>query len=110
MPPPGTPFPAPPAPENGSGLDEEELAAFYADAEAAQTTQADPPAAEPNWISPELDARGAGRDLTLALRGIEEIDMRMKVLQLQLAAGVGVMLVLLAGLVAAYRVKARASS
>lgn len=114
MPPPGTPFSAPPLPDNGD-IDADALAAMYAEAEAqaaqaaatnGQPRAAAPPAPEPNWTGgPELDARGAGRDLTLALRGLEEIDTRMKIMQLQLFLGVGLISLALLSVAIAYRAK-----
>jgi hypothetical protein len=82
MPPPGTPFSAPPPPQNGSHDEELVDELLSAPSTSTSTSTAAPNVADE--LELELDARGAGRDLTLALRGIEEIDMRLVTLQAQL--------------------------
>jgi hypothetical protein len=85
LPDPASPFPAPPPPQDAA----DDTAAAAATATAAPVADAVDELVdelEAAWVN--LDPRGAGRDLTLTLRGIEEIDARLVTMQAQLALGV----------------------
>ena len=109
IPPPGTPFSAPPAPEPDT-IDPEVLAAAI----AGEPPPAPAPAPEPEPVAehehpaPERPSRDPERDLTLALRGIEEIDVRLVALQAQVALGVGALLICAAALLVVLKVRAEA--
>jgi hypothetical protein len=107
IPPPGTPFSAPPPPQNGS-QDEALVDELLNPPVSSEATFAEP-ANTPPQETPELDPRGAGRDLTLALRGIEEIDMRLVTMQAQLAMCVAVAIVLTGVLITIETRRARGS-
>lgn len=98
----GSPFPAPEPHEDAEELTAEEAAQIL-EAAAAAAPEPEPIGPPPDPVAPTQ------RDLTLMLRELESVDMRLTAItQMQLAMFAGLLLLTLAG-VAVYKAGARPS-